>query len=122
MTSIPIDLATISIAQAQDGKYCYSVTSLIQQVEEQKLESFDYPVAAFNMRSFPWNDITTYRDFLSHCKRVRDTDLSYPLILHCDGWIMDGAHRMCKAILEGKETIKAVRFIKEPKYTSIEEE
>ena len=122
MSKIDINISPISLARAVDGKYCYDVTSLIKQIEEQKLEVFDFPIAAFNMRSFPWDDIKTYRDFLSHCKRVQEANLDYPIILHCDGWIMDGAHRICKAILEGQETIKAYRFINEPKYTSIEEE
>ena len=41
-------------------------------------------------------------------------DLARPIILGADGRVMDGMHRVAKAILEGNATIKAVRFLKEP--------
>jgi hypothetical protein len=41
---------------------------------------------------------------------MQQVDLSYPIIQAPDGWIMDGYHRIAKAILEGKTTIKAVRL------------
>ena len=47
-------------------------------------------------------------------KRVLNTDLNYPIILNEEGFIMDGWHRVTKALLEGRETIKAVRFEKTP--------
>ena len=53
---------------------------------------------------------TYVREFVSHMKAVMDADLSYPIILSEDGEIMDGRHRLAKALFEGKETIKAVRF------------
>lgn len=49
-------------------------------------------------------------DFLMHMNAVKNASLDYPIILSADGCIMDGRHRVMKAILEGKETIKAVRF------------
>lgn len=61
---------------------------------------------------------TVYREnmrgMVSHMKNVLDADLKKPIILDEDGDIMDGRHRIMKALLEGKETIKAVRFDKNP--------
>lgn len=57
----------------------------------------------------------TPRSILNHMRRILDSDLSYPVILHPDGSIMDGAHRACKAILFGKEKIRVVRFSEQPK-------
>ncbi len=34
-------------------------------------------------------------------KRVLNTDLNYPIILNEEGFIMDGWHRVTKALLEG---------------------
>jgi hypothetical protein len=42
--------------------------------------------------------------------RINDADLSKPIILNADGSLMDGGHRLCKALLEGRQTILAVRF------------
>lgn len=52
----------------------------------------------------------TLRDMVMHMKAVQDADLSKPIILDEDGELMDGRHRLMKAMLIGAETIKAVRF------------
>ena len=53
-------------------------------------------------------------EMVSHIKSVNNADLSYPIILSADGDIMDGRHRLMKALLEGAETIKSVRFDETP--------
>ncbi len=54
------------------------------------------------------------RSFLEHVKMVDDADLSFPILLNQDGFVIDGRHRLSKAILNGDKTIKAKRFIKDP--------
>jgi hypothetical protein len=54
------------------------------------------------------------RELVGHMKAVLDADLSFPIILDEDNEIMDGRHRLMKAMLEGRETIKAVRFEENP--------
>ena len=70
-------------------------------------------------RSF---DIDSIRDFVSHMNAVMDCDLKYPIILCEDGGILDGSHRICKAIHLGKKTIKAVRFDSNPSPSYYENE
>jgi hypothetical protein len=41
-------------------------------------------------------------------------DLQYPIILSSDGRVMDGMHRVAKALLEGHATIRAVQFVTDP--------
>lgn len=62
------------------------------------------------------------KDFIFQCKRVNDTSLDYPIILDDKGQIADGYHRVCKAILEGRETIKAIRLEEMPAPDYIEED
>ncbi len=59
-------------------------------------------------------DEPTVRGVVEHARRINDVDLARPIILGADGRVMDGMHRVAKAILEGNATIKAVRFLKEP--------
>ncbi len=54
------------------------------------------------------------RDFALHAMLINECDLSHPIILHADGRIMDGMHRCCKALIEGRKTIRAVRFEEAP--------
>ncbi len=65
------------------------------------------------------NTAPSPREILAHMKRILNADLRYPVILNQDGSIMDGAHRTCKAILEGAEKIAVVRFTKTPEPTRI---
>lgn len=64
----------------------------------------------------------TPRVILSHMQRILNSDLTYPVILHPDGSIMDGAHRVCKAILLGEKAIQVVRFTQEPPPSHIDEQ
>jgi len=50
------------------------------------------------------------RDMVSHMRAVLSADLSKPIILDEDGEIMDGRHRVMKALLNNEPTIRAVRF------------
>lgn len=62
----------------------------------------------------------TLRDMCMHMRQVQDANLDYPIILDEDGEVMDGRHRIMKALLTGAETIKAVRFEKNPDPDEIE--
>ena len=56
----------------------------------------------------------TLREMVMHMKAVNDADMDKPIILDEDGDIMDGRHRIMKAMLLGLPTIKAVRFEDNP--------
>ena len=56
----------------------------------------------------------TLREMVMHMKTVQSADLNFPIILDEDGELMDGRHRIMRAMLEGRETIKAVRFDENP--------
>jgi hypothetical protein len=56
----------------------------------------------------------TLREVVVHAKKIANADMSYPIILDVDGSIMDGAHRIAKAMLEGRSHVRAVRFSVRP--------
>jgi len=64
----------------------------------------------------------TLREMVMHMKAVQKADLSFPIILDEDGELMDGRHRIMRAMLEGRETIKAVRFDENPNPDKVESE
>ena len=61
-----------------------------------------------------WSQPLTVRQIAQHVRLVRDVDPSYPIILAADGRVMDGMHRVVRALLEGQETIRAVQFETQP--------
>lgn len=63
-------------------------------------------------------DPPTVRGVVDHVRLIEEVDLTYPVILGPDLRVMDGMHRIAKALLEGRATVPAVRFetIPEPDY------
>jgi hypothetical protein len=60
-----------------------------------------------------WFDETatpTVRRIVEHLRLIGEVDPTHPIILGPDGRVMDGMHRVARAILEGQTTIRAVRF------------
>ena len=56
----------------------------------------------------------TLREMVMHIRAVLAADLATPIILDEDGELMDGRHRLMRAMLENHATIKAVRFDENP--------
>lgn len=60
------------------------------------------------------DDAPTPRSLAEHMVLVRETDLTHPIILCQDGRLMDGMHRVVKALLEGRDSIKAIKLVPTP--------
>jgi hypothetical protein len=60
----------------------------------------------------------TVRQIVEHARLMTTADLSDPVILGPDGRVMDGMHRIARALLENRRTIRARRFetLPEPDY------
>jgi hypothetical protein len=56
----------------------------------------------------------TCRQVVDHARLTLDCDLAFPIILSSDGRVMDGLHRVCKALLENHTEIEAIRFTQDP--------
>lgn len=81
------------------------------------LEVMDIPLDHIRM-DYGFDKGDTMRGLLQHMKAVLDANMGHPIILDEDGFVLDGRHRLARAIFEKMETIKAVRFVKTPKPTS----
>ena len=60
------------------------------------------------------SDRPTCRAIVEHMRLIEKSDLNYPIILSADGRVMDGMHRVGKALLEGRKSIEAVQFSRDP--------
>ena len=58
--------------------------------------------------------ILTCREVVDHARLMVECDLAFPVILSSDGRVMDGMHRVCKALFENRTEIEAVRFVHDP--------
>jgi hypothetical protein len=64
--------------------------------------------------ALPGAEHPTVRELVVHLRLIREADPTYPIILGSDGRVMDGMHRVARALLEGRTTIAAVRFPHNP--------
>jgi len=60
------------------------------------------------------NQPVTVREIMEHCIRIQKADLDFPIILSASGELMDGVHRIAKAVLKGHSVIQTVRFKIDP--------
>jgi hypothetical protein len=56
----------------------------------------------------------TVREVVEHARRIADADLTMPIILASDGQVLDGMHRIAKAVLRGQTAISAQRLVTDP--------
>ena len=56
---------------------------------------------------------------LLHLQLIERADLSFPIILGADGRVMDGMHRVTRALRDGHSEIQAVRFERDPEPDSV---
>lgn len=56
----------------------------------------------------------TCRKVVEHLRLIREADFAHPILLGEDGRVMDGMHRVAKALLEGRTTLEAKRFPRDP--------
>lgn len=94
----------------------WDAETLIRAAKEQGCEPFDYPLGFVDLTMacmFPI-DPFCLDDFAHHLKRCMQTDLEHPIILGPLGNILDGFHRLAKAVALDMDVIKAVRLREMP--------
>jgi len=107
-----------SYPQSDGSIFMWKVERLLQLAQELPIKS----VPLSSIEEFdtvywfegPEEIRPTCRAVVDHAKRIAEVDLSYPIILAAEGWVMDGMHRVAKAMMEGMQEIQAVQFSRNP--------
>ena len=106
--------------KSENGLLAWDVLRLIELSKE--FEIVEVPLSDIReLKEAYWFSLgasPVTEDIALHAKQIYEADLSYPIILCPEGRVMDGMHRACKAFLEERRSILAVRFTKlhEPDY------
>lgn len=100
--------------------YTYDIAGVI--FEARGLESFDLSLRGM-AADYRMSGDSDWRivEFVTHMRAVLSAELKYPIILSPEGALLDGRHRLARAIHENRETILAVQFQEEPKSRRKEE-
>ncbi len=104
---------TFEESEFQRGKEIWKAETLYLFAKAKEYPILDLPLWGIDLHCTAF-DAEDLQNFIFQCKRVQDTSLEHPIILDNYGQIADGYHRVCKAILEGRETIKAIRLEEMP--------
>lgn len=97
-----------------DGRGIWYIDRFWKMAESLPVE--DLPIAEVRVLdevcwfSERWGKLPTCRAVIEHCKRIIDADMSYPVIVGPNGDILDGVHRIAKAMLAGETSVRAVRI------------
>lgn len=95
-----------------DGLDAWDVDRLIE-LSASLVEEEVHVGAVWEVDTVYWFDDSqqpTVRAVIDHVRLINEVDASFPIILGPDGRVMDGMHRVARVILEGRETVTAVRF------------
>ena len=99
------------------GRHLWSVPRLFELARN--LPVMEVPL--YHLSVYYTYEKLTLREMVMHMKAVNDADMSKPIILDEDGELMDGRHRLMKAMLLGNATIKVVRFDENPAPCRVED-
>lgn len=89
------------------GKKFWYISRLIKITENFEVQTMS--MSALNTYGLTLS-IVDLKSAAVSFKRVLDADLSFPIILDDDGYVMDGRHRIAKSLFQGEKDIKFVRF------------
>ena len=98
------------------GLEAYDVKKLIKLSASLPITTID-PHEIKELKENHWyaNDgEPTPESIMEHLHLIQACNLAYPIILDAQGRLMDGMHRVCKAVMSGETQILAVRFTTDP--------
>jgi hypothetical protein len=104
--------------KTQTGLDAWRVERLIELSADLPIQMIN-PVEIAELHENHWyshDSVTpTPLSIIEHAQLIQACDLAYPIILDQQGRVMDGMHRICKAIIDDVVEIPAVRFLVDPK-------
>ena len=117
---VPVDNMTFAESEYHRGDKIWTAQTLYDFAKvkgnvfsNERMHQLELILSKESKKAKPF-ECNQLHSFIFQCKRVNQCSLEYPIILDDVGQIADGYHRLCKAILEGKETIKAIRLLEMP--------
>jgi hypothetical protein len=99
------------------GLDAWFVERLVTLSKNLPLQHID-PTKIAELRENHWyfhdGSVPTPLSIIEHARLINEADLSFPVILDSAGRVMDGMHRICKAVLIGRSTVAALQFEEDP--------
>ena len=106
------------------GLQAWDVDKLVRLTRDQEEESI--PLSEIGEVDENWwfafGEVPTVRNVVEHLRLMSELDVSYPIIVDPDGRVMDGMHRVARALSEGQPAISARRLavLPPPDYVGVD--
>jgi hypothetical protein len=105
------------LRRTESGIDAWDVRRLVNLSASLPVVSID-PREIAELREDHWyshdSTVPSPASIIEHIRLIQSSDLSFPIILDQRGRVMDGMHRVCRAVLEGIRLIPAVQFSVDP--------
>jgi hypothetical protein len=109
-TTVPFEKSSYVCS---DGNV-WTAPHMYKAIKERKIRVERMNLRHIDLCRMPWSGgaISSIDIFLDHMIRVKNSSLDHPIVMCWDGFVMDGWHRIVKAIMDGRTHINAYRFEK----------
>lgn len=99
-------------------KQCWSVEDLWEAAKEYPVELIPVVDLVDKLNGTCWTEgageDATPQWVLGHTRRILKADLNCPILIDEKNNILDGVHRLCKAVLDGRDNIAVQRIERLP--------
>jgi len=103
------------------GGIGWDASTLYQAASDQGIKPYRRLLRDIDLSDSPW-ECQDFGAFVYHARRIMYANPDIPILLGPKGNIMDGYHRIAKAILEGRKHIQALRLHCLPEPDSTEQQ
>jgi len=88
------------------------IPELINRIESKyyQTQEVTLDLEIFNLRTDNFTCSTLF-EFLVHYRLTQEANLKYPVIINNEWQVIDWRHRICKAILQWKKSIKWIQIL-----------
>lgn len=100
--------------ESPQGVLAWDVDRLVELAEPLAVEMVAVAEIGELDEAYWFDAAPTCREIVDHMRLVNECDLQYPILLCANGRVMDGMHRVAKALLIGESHIRARRFCQTP--------
>lgn len=103
-----------------NGKRFWKSATLYAAAKEQECKPYKFYLKYLDMSDRRWN-CHRIVDIVNCCSRVMKADPDIPIVLSPVGGILDGYHRIVKALMERRTFVMALRLKDMPEPDEVEE-
>ena len=88
----------------------WSAKLLYETAEKQKCRAEKFPLKFVNTSASPFESSDRLCDMIYHARRINNADTGIPIIISPLGGILDGYHRVARAMLDVETSIMCYRL------------